>query len=461
MRVVDIDLFGVVYGAEAAPPAIKRAGGGAIVVTASLAGLSPDGRRTPATAWPRAARSRSSARWRPRLDRRGHHDLRDLPRVRRHRDHRPDPRASSRRPASRCSPPRRSPTRWSLAWTSAEPGAAYVIQPGVGAIPYKFKGVPSAKTEPGRPPSSRRRCARRPCADVPRGLPTSRGTARYWGRRTARPARCAMRHEIRTEIDIEAPPDEVWAQLADLDAYAGWNPFITRAEGAARPGRRLSLRMQPAGGRAVTIRPHGHRRVPGSALEWLGHLGVPGIFDGRHRFELTATPDGDPPRAARDVRRRARPAAPAVAGHRHPRRLRGHERGAAPAGPGGTTDIPDRRGPRGVFGRSASFLDFRNGRVPQPSPDPDGRPRPVRGPPRRDPARAPLRPDLRHRVRRGRERAGPSARRGPPRDGAARVLASPRSASRGRGSTSRGSPRPTTPTTGSSGWPRWCRCWAC
>src|SRR5215207_6118370 len=40
-KVVNIDLFGVVYGAQAARPAIKRAGGGAIVVTASLAGLSP------------------------------------------------------------------------------------------------------------------------------------------------------------------------------------------------------------------------------------------------------------------------------------------------------------------------------------------------------------------------------------------------------------------------------------
>ena len=36
-----------------------------------------------------------------------------------------------------------------MAWTSAEPGAAYVIQPGVGTIPYRFKGVPSAKTSRG------------------------------------------------------------------------------------------------------------------------------------------------------------------------------------------------------------------------------------------------------------------------------------------------------------------------
>lgn len=101
-----------------------------------------------------------------------------------------------------------------------------------------------------------------------------------------------MRHEIRTEIDIEAPPDEVWAQLTDLAAYSAWNPFITTAAGSTEPGERLTLRLQPAGGRAVTIRPRVTASSPGSAFEWLGHLGVPGIFDGRHRFELTATPVG-------------------------------------------------------------------------------------------------------------------------------------------------------------------------
>jgi hypothetical protein len=51
-----------------------------------------------------------------------------------------------------------------MAWTSGEPGAAYVVQPGVGTVPYRFKGVPSARTESGetavvpealRPPSMR------------------------------------------------------------------------------------------------------------------------------------------------------------------------------------------------------------------------------------------------------------------------------------------------------------------
>ena len=163
MQVVDVDLFGVVYGAEAARPAIKRAGGGAIVVTASLAGLSPMA-TDPGYSVAKGGAVAFVRSMAPRLDRRGHHDLRDLPRAS------PTPRSStrsarsSRRPASRCSPPRRSPTRWSLAWTSGEPGAAYIIQPGIGAVPYRFKGVPSAKTEAGetavvpealRPPSMR------------------------------------------------------------------------------------------------------------------------------------------------------------------------------------------------------------------------------------------------------------------------------------------------------------------
>jgi hypothetical protein len=52
------------------------------------------------------------------------------------------------------------------------------------------------------------------------------------------------------------------------------------------------LRMQSSGGRAMTIRPRVTAASPGSTFEWLGHLGVPGIFDGRHRFELTATSTG-------------------------------------------------------------------------------------------------------------------------------------------------------------------------
>ena len=56
-----------------------------------------------------------------------------------------------------------------------------------------------------------------------------------------------MRHDIRAEIDIEAPPAEVWRHLIDLAAYRDWNPFIPAAAGRPEVGQRLSLRMQPPG----------------------------------------------------------------------------------------------------------------------------------------------------------------------------------------------------------------------
>ena len=101
-----------------------------------------------------------------------------------------------------------------------------------------------------------------------------------------------MRHDLCTAIDIEADPELVWPHLTDLAAYAAWNPFITAAAGEVAPGRRLELRMEPPGGRAVTFRPHVTVVSTGSALEWLGHFGVPGLFDGRHRFDLIPTETG-------------------------------------------------------------------------------------------------------------------------------------------------------------------------
>jgi hypothetical protein len=101
-----------------------------------------------------------------------------------------------------------------------------------------------------------------------------------------------VRHELHTEIDIDAPPGQVWPHLVDLASYADWNPFITRAEGAAQEGAKLALRMEPPGGRGATLHPRVTAVTEASALEWVGHLGVPGLFDVRHRFELTDTGTG-------------------------------------------------------------------------------------------------------------------------------------------------------------------------
>jgi hypothetical protein len=92
--------------------------------------------------------------------------------------------------------------------------------------------------------------------------------------------------QLRTEIVIDATPEKVWQVLTDFDAYPQWNPFMTRASGTPAAGERLTIRMQPAGGRAMTFRPTVREAVPRRRLRWLGHLLVPGIFDGEHSFTL-------------------------------------------------------------------------------------------------------------------------------------------------------------------------------
>ena len=101
-----------------------------------------------------------------------------------------------------------------------------------------------------------------------------------------------MAFALRTEIEIAATPEEVWAVLTDLDRYAQWNSFITSAEGEVAVGQQLVNRIEPPGRRAMTFRPTVTEAEPARVFEWLGRFLLPRLFDGRHRFELEAMPDG-------------------------------------------------------------------------------------------------------------------------------------------------------------------------
>jgi hypothetical protein len=91
---------------------------------------------------------------------------------------------------------------------------------------------------------------------------------------------------LRTEIEIAAPAERVWAVLTDFAAFPRWNPFIRRIDGVLAPRLRLSVRIQPPGGRAMTFRPVVLRVEPERHLSWRGRTFVPGLFDGEHFFDL-------------------------------------------------------------------------------------------------------------------------------------------------------------------------------
>jgi hypothetical protein len=96
-------------------------------------------------------------------------------------------------------------------------------------------------------------------------------------------------HNILTEIDIDATPERVWSILTDFAAYPSWNPFIRSISGDVQAGHRLTVSIQPVGGRAMTFRPTILLAQPTSELRWLGHLLFPGIFDGEHCFKIAAS----------------------------------------------------------------------------------------------------------------------------------------------------------------------------
>ncbi len=95
-----------------------------------------------------------------------------------------------------------------------------------------------------------------------------------------------MAKQLRTHVDIHATPERVWQVLTDFAAYPQWNPFMTRASGSPRRGERLTIRLQPVGGRGMTFRPTVLEADPGRRLRWLGHLLVTGVFDGEHSFTI-------------------------------------------------------------------------------------------------------------------------------------------------------------------------------
>jgi hypothetical protein len=101
-----------------------------------------------------------------------------------------------------------------------------------------------------------------------------------------------VRRSISRSVEIDAPPDRVWRELADTAAYPGWNPFIKRLDGELREGATLEVEIEPPGGRRMTFKPTVTAAEPNRELGWLGHLLVRGLFDGEHRFEIDDLGDG-------------------------------------------------------------------------------------------------------------------------------------------------------------------------
>ena len=101
-----------------------------------------------------------------------------------------------------------------------------------------------------------------------------------------------MAQTIETDIEIDAPVERVWATFSEFERWPDWNPFVVSLQGRVAVGEKLEVRLEPPDGKAMTFKPRVVAFEPDRELRWLGHLLVPGVFDGEHHFHLEAI-DGD------------------------------------------------------------------------------------------------------------------------------------------------------------------------
>lgn len=95
-----------------------------------------------------------------------------------------------------------------------------------------------------------------------------------------------MKLEISTTIEITATYDKVWAILTDFEKYPQWNPFIKSITGNVTVGKTITAVIEPPKSNAMTFKPKILTYIKNRELSWLGHLIFPGLFDGKHKFEI-------------------------------------------------------------------------------------------------------------------------------------------------------------------------------
>jgi hypothetical protein len=97
--------------------------------------------------------------------------------------------------------------------------------------------------------------------------------------------------EIRTEIVINTGVERVWKTLTFFKQYPEWNPFISMVQGDVRVGKTIKIRLTPPGMKPMIFKSRVIKIDPDRELRWIGHLILPGIFDGEHIFELAINSD--------------------------------------------------------------------------------------------------------------------------------------------------------------------------
>ena len=100
-------------------------------------------------------------------------------------------------------------------------------------------------------------------------------------------------HELHTDIEIAASPEEVWSVLADFPAYSEWNPFIRYVGGEPVEGARLDIRIRPPSAPAKKIRASVLVVRPLRELRCRMRFLIPDFLDAEHWCLLMPLAEGE------------------------------------------------------------------------------------------------------------------------------------------------------------------------
>jgi hypothetical protein len=98
--------------------------------------------------------------------------------------------------------------------------------------------------------------------------------------------------QLRTEVEIDAPPARIWQVLTSFAHYPEWNPFIKSIAGELKLGSRLELTLTPPDGSERSVKATVTRFDEGRELGYRDKLWFKGLFDGEYFIQLIQTDEG-------------------------------------------------------------------------------------------------------------------------------------------------------------------------
>jgi len=95
--------------------------------------------------------------------------------------------------------------------------------------------------------------------------------------------------QLRTDVEINSNPKQVWDILINFNEYQKWNPFIRKIVGEAKVGSKILINIKTQGGKNRKYEPTVTKVQEGRELRWFGG----GLFlNGEHIFTIEMRDSG-------------------------------------------------------------------------------------------------------------------------------------------------------------------------